>query len=133
MDDYTQLLRKAGHLVTVNRTNPCLNGPWLASHMQTDLALLDHALYKSSGRSCEEFIEHHRLSCFCKLVKQDPKRRIEEIAAECGLYSLCKLRESFYEHLGIHLEAFIVMNRTALEDLEIRRQNGDRALVFKEV
>ena len=95
--------------------------------------VLDTALFKSSRRSCEEYIEHHRISCFCRLLKQTPHRQVEEVAAECGLYSLCKLRESFYQHLGIHLEPFVVMSGRALEDLQIRHNNGNDALILKEV
>ena len=101
--------------------------------METDLSVLDTALFKSSRRSCEEYIEHHRISWFCRLLKQTPHRQVEEVAAECGLYSLCKLRESFYQHLGIHLEPFVVMSGRALEDLQIRHNNGNDALILKEV
>ena len=116
-----------------NRSDPALNAYWIARRLDTDLSVLDTALFKSSRRSCEEYIEHHRISWFCRLLKQTPHRQVEEVAAECGLYSLCKLRESFYQHLGIHLEPFVVMSGRALEDLQIRHNNGNDALILKEV
>ena len=133
MDDYTELLKRTADLVASNRSDPALNAYWIASRLDTDLSVLDTALFKSSRRSCEEYIEHHRISCFCRLLKQTPHRQVEEVAAECGLYSLCKLRESFYQHLGIHLEPFVVMSGRALEDLQIRHNNGNDALILKEV
>ena len=133
MDDYTELLKRTADLVASNRSDPALNAYWIASRLDTDLSVLDTALFKSSRRSCEEYIEHHRISWFCRLLKQTPHRRVEEVAAECGLYSLCKLRESFYQHLGIHLEPFVVMSGRALEDLQIRHNNGNDALILKEV
>ena len=133
MDDYTELLKKTADLVASNRSDPALNGYWIAWRLDTDLSVLDSALFKSSKRSCEEYIEHHRISWFCRLVKQTPHRQVEEVAAECGLYSLCKLREIFYQHLGIHLESFVVMSGRALEDLQIRHENGNDALILKEV
>ena len=133
MDDYTELLKRTADLVASNRSDPALNAYWIASRLDTDLSVLDTALFKSSMRSCEEFIEHHRISWFCRLLKQTPHRQVEEVAAECGLYSLCKLRESFYQHLGIHLEPFVVMSGRALEDLQIRHNNGNDALILKEV
>ena len=133
MDDYTELLKRTADLVALNRSNPALNAYWIASRLETDMWVLDTALFKSSRRSCEEFIEHHRISWFCRLLKQTPHRQVEEVAAECGLYSLCKLRESFYQHLGIHLEPFVVMSGRALEDLQIRHNNGNDALILKEV
>ena len=133
MDDYTELLKRTADLVASNRSDPALNAYWIASRLATDLAVLDTALFKSSRRSCEEYIEHHRISWFCRLLKQTPHRQVEEVAAECGLYSLCKLRESFYQHLGIHLEPFVVMSGRALEDLQIRHNNGNDALILKEV
>lgn len=133
MDDYTELLKRTADLVASNRSDPALNAYWIASRLDTDLSVLDTALFKSSRRSCEEYIEHHRISWFCRLLKQTPHRQVEEVAAECGLYSLCKLRESFYQHLGIHLEPFVVMCGRALEDLQIRHNNGNDALILKEV
>ena len=133
MDDYTELLKRTADLVASNRSDPALNAYWIARRLDTDLSVLDTALFKSSRRSCEEYIEHHRISCFCRLLKQTPHRQVEEVAAECGLYSLCKLRESFYQHLGIHLEPFVVMSGRALEDLQIRHNNGNDALILKEV
>ena len=133
MDDYTELLKRTADLVASNRSDPALNAYWIASRLDTDLSVLDTALFKSSRRSCEEYIEHHRISWFCRLLKQTPYRQVEELAAECGLYSLCKLRESFYQHLGIHLEPFVVMSGRALEDLQIRHNNGNDALILKEV
>ena len=133
MDDYTELLKRTADLVASNRSDPALNAYWIASRLETDLSVLDTALFKSSRRSCEEYIEHHRISWFCRLLKQTPHRQVEEVAAECGLYSLCKLRESFYQHLGIHLEPFVVMSGRALEDLQIRHNNGNDALILKEV
>ena len=133
MDDYTELLKRTADLVASNRSDPALNAYWIASRLDTDLSVLDTALFKSSRRSCEEYIEHHRISWFCRLLKQTPHRQVEEVAAECGLYSLCKLRESFYQHLGIHLEPFVVMSGRALEDLQIRQNNGNDALILKEV
>ena len=133
MDDYTELLKRTADLVASNRSDPALNAYWIASRLDTDLSVLDSALFKSSRRSCEEYIEHHRISWFCRLLKQTPHRQVEEVAAECGLYSLCKLRESFYQHLGIHLEPFVVMSGRALEDLQIRHNNGNDALILKEV
>ena len=133
MDDYTELLKRTADLVASNRSDPALNAYWIASRLDTDLSVLDTALFKSSRRSCEEYIEHHRISWFCRLLKQTPHRHVEEVAAECGLYSLCKLRESFYQHLGIHLEPFVVMSGRALEDLQIRHNNGNDALILKEV
>ena len=133
MDDYTELLKRTADLVASNRSDPALNAYWIASRLDTDLSVLDTALFKSSRRSCEEYIEHHRISWFCRLLKQTPHRQVEEVAAECGLYSLCKLRESFYQHLGIHLEPFVVMSGRALEDLQIRHDNGNDALILKEV
>lgn len=133
MDDYTELLKRTADLVASNRSDPALNAYWIASRLETDLWVLDTALFKSSRRSCEEYIEHHRISWFCRLLKQTPHRQVEEVAAECGLYSLCKLRESFYQHLGIHLEPFVVMSGRALEDLQIRHNNGNDALILKEV
>ena len=133
MDDYTELLKRTADLVASNRSDPALNAYWIASRLDTDLSVLDTALFKSSRRSCEEYIEHHRISWFCRLLKQTPHRQVEEVAAECGLYSLCKLRESFYQHLGIHLEPFVVMSGRALEDLQIRHNNGNDALILKEV
>ena len=133
MDDYTELLKRTADLVASNRSDPALNACWIASRLDTDLSVLDTALFKSSRRSCEEYIEHHRISWFCRLLKQTPHRQVEEVAAECGLYSLCKLRESFYQHLGIHLEPFVVMSGRALEDLQIRHNNGNDALILKEV
>ena len=133
MDDYTELLKRTADLVASNRSDPALNAYWIASRLDTDLSVLDTALFKSSRRSCEEYIEHHRISWFCRLLKQTPHRQVEEVAAECGLYSLCKLRESFYQHLGIHLEPFVVMSGRALEDLRIRHNNGNDALILKEV
>ena len=133
MDDYTELLKRTADLVASNRSDPALNAYWIASRLDTDLSVLDTALFKSSRRSCEEYIEHHRISWFCRLLKQTPHRQVEEVAAECGLYSLCKLSESFYQHLGIHLEPFVVMSGRALEDLQIRHNNGDDALILKEV
>jgi len=133
MDDYTELLKRTADLVASNRSDPALNAYWIARRLDTDLSVLDTALFKSSRRSCEEYIEHHRISWFCRLLKQTPHRQVEEVAAECGLYSLCKLRESFYQHLGIHLEPFVVMSRRALEDLQIRHNKGNDALILKEV
>ena len=133
MDDYTELLKRTADLVASNRSDPALNAYWIASRLDTDLSVLDTALFKSSRRSCEEYIEHHRISWFCRLLKQTPHRQVEEVAAECGLYSLCKLRESFYQHLGIHLEPFVVMSGRAVEDLQIRHNNGNDALILKEV
>ena len=133
MDDYTELLKRTADLVASNRSDPALNAYWIASRLDTDLSVLDTALFKSSRRSCEEYIEHHRISWFCRLLKQTPHRQVEEVAAECGLYSLCKLRGSFYQHLGIHLEPFVVMSGRALEDLQIRHNNGNDALILKEV
>ena len=133
MDDYTELLKRTADLVASNRSDPALNAYWIVSRLDTDLSVLDTALFKSSRRSCEEYIEHHRISWFCRLLKQTPHRQVEEVAAECGLYSLCKLRESFYQHLGIHLEPFVVMSGRALEDLQIRHNNGNDALILKEV
>ena len=133
MHDYTELLKRTADLVASNRSDPALNAYWIASRLDTDLSVLDTALFKSSRRSCEEYIEHHRISWFCRLLKQTPHRQVEEVAAECGLYSLCKLRESFYQHLGIHLEPFVVMSGRALEDLQIRHNNGNDALILKEV
>lgn len=133
MDDYTELLKRTADLVASNCSDPALNAYWIASRLDTDLSVLDTALFKSSRRSCEEYIEHHRISWFCRLLKQTPHRQVEEVAAECGLYSLCKLRESFYQHLGIHLEPFVVMSGRALEDLQIRHNNGNDALILKEV
>ena len=133
MDDYTELLKRTADLVASNRSDPALNAYWIASRLDTDLSVLDTALFKSSRRSCEEYIEHHRISWFCRLLKQTPHRQVEEVAAECGLYSLCKLRESFYQHLGIHLEPFVVMSGRAIEDLQIRHNNGNDALILKEV
>ena len=133
MDDYTELLKRTADLVASNRSDPALNAYWIASRLDTDLSVLDTALFKSSRRSCEEYIEHHRISWFCRLLKQTPHRQVEEVAAECGLYSLCKLRESFYQHLGIHLDPFVVMSGRALEDLQIRHSNGNDALILKEV
>ena len=133
MDDYTELLKRTADLVASNRSDPALNAYWIASRLDTDLSVLDTALFKSSRRSCEEYIEHHRISWFCRLLKQTPHRQVEEVVAECGLYSLCKLRESFYQHLGIHLEPFVVMSGRALEDLQIRHNNGNDALILKEV
>lgn len=133
MDDYTELLKGTADLVASNRSDPALNAYWIASRLETDMWVLDTALFKSSRRSCEEYIEHHRISWFCRLLKQTPHRQVEEVAAECGLYSLCKLRESFYQHLGIHLEPFVVMSGRALEDLQIRHNNGNDALILKEV
>ena len=133
MDDYTELLKRTADLVALNRSNPALNAYWIARRLDTDLSVLDTALFKSSRRSCEEYIEHHRISWFCRLLKQTPHRQVEEVAAECGLYSLCKLRESFYQHLGIHLEPFVAMSGRALEDLQIRHNNGNDALILKEV
>jgi transcriptional regulator GlxA family with amidase domain len=133
MDDYTELLKRTADLVASNRSDPALNAYWIARRLDTDLSVLDIALFKSSRRSCEEYIEHHRISWFCRLLKQTPHRQVEEVAAECGLYSLCKLRESFYQHLGIHLEPFVVMSGRALEDLQIRHNNGNDALILKEV
>ena len=133
MDDYTELLKRTADLVASNRSDPALNAYWIASRLETDMWVLDTALFKSSRRSCEEYIEHHRISWFCRLLKQTPHRQVEEVAAECGLYSLCKLRESFYQHLGIHLEPFVVMSGRALEDLQIRHKNGNDALILKEV
>ena len=133
MDDYTELLKRTADLVASNRSDPALNAYWIASRLETDMWVLDTALFKSSRRSCEEYIEHHRISWFCRLLKQTPHRQVEEVAAECGLYSLCKLRESFYQHLGIHLEPFVVMSGRALEDLRIRHNNGNDALILKEV
>lgn len=133
MDDYTELLKRTADLVASNRSDPALNAYWIASRLDTDLSVLDTALFKSSRRSCEEYIEHHRISWICRLLKQTPDRQVEEVAAECGLYSLCKLRESFYQHLGIHLEPFVVMSGRALEDLQIRHNNGNDALILKEV
>jgi len=133
MDDYTELLKRTADLVASNRSDPALNAYWIARRLDTDLSVLDTALFKSSRRSCEEYIEHHRISWFCRLLKQTPHRQVEELAAECGLYSLCKLRESFYQHLGIHLEPFVVMSRRALEDLQIRHNKGNDALILKEV
>ena len=133
MDDYTELLKRTADLVASNRSDPALNAYWIASRLETHLSVLDTALFKSSRRSCEEYIEHHRISWFCRLLKQTPHRQVEEVAAECGLYSLCKLRESFYQHLGIHLEPFVVMSGRALEDLQIRHNNGNDALILKEV
>ena len=133
MDDYTELLKRTADLVASNRSDPALNAYWIASRLDTDLSVLDTALFKSSRRSCEEYIEHHRISWFCRLLKQTPHRQVEEVAAECGLYSLCKLRESFYQHLGIHLEPFVVMSGRALEDLQIRHKKGIDALILKEV
>ncbi len=133
MDDYTELLKRTADLVASNRSDPALNAYWIARRLDTDLSVLDTALFKSSRRSCEEYIEHHRISWFCRLLKQTPHRQVEEVAAECGLYSLCKLRESFYQHLGIHLEPFVVMSGRALEDLQIRHNNGNDALILKEV
>ena len=133
MDDYTELLKRTADLVASNRSDPALNAYWIARRLDTDLSVLDTALFKSSRRSCEEYIEHHRISWFCRLLKQTPNRQVEEVAAECGLYSLCKLRESFYQHLGIHLEPFVVMSGRALEDLQIRHNNGNDALILKEV
>ncbi|HCV57532.1 MAG TPA: hypothetical protein DGR08_08080 [Synechococcales bacterium UBA12195] len=133
MDDYTELLKRTADLVASNRSDPALNAYWIASRLETDMWVLDTALFKSSRRSCEEYIEHHRISWFCRLLKQTPHRQVEEVAAECGLYSLCKLRESFYQHLGIHLEPFVVMSGRALEDLQIRHNNGNDALILKEV
>ena len=133
MHDYTELLKRTADLVASNRSDPALNAYWIASRLDTDLSVLDTALFKSSRRSCEEYIEHHRISWFCRLLKQTPHRQVEEVAAECGLYSLCKLRESFYQHLGIHLEPFVVMSCRALEDLQIRHNNGNDALILKEV
>ena len=133
MDDYTELLKRTADLVASNRSDPALNAYWIASRLDTDLSVLDTALFKSSRRSCEEYIEHHRISWFCRLLKQTPHRQVEEVAAECGLYSLCKLRESFYQHLGIHLEPFVVMSGRALEDLQTRHNNGNDALILKEV
>ena len=133
MDDYTELLKRTADLVASNRSDPALNAYWIAKHLDADLSELDTALYKSSRRSCEEYIEHHRISWFCRLIKQNPHRQVEVVAAECGLYSLCKLRESFYQHLGIHLEPFVVMSGRALEDLQIRHNNGNDALILKEV
>ena len=133
MDDYTELLKRTADLVASNRSDPALNAYWIASRLDTDLSVLDTALFKSSRRSCEEYIEHHRISWFRRLLKQTPHRQVEEVAAECGLYSLCKLRESFYQHLGIHLEPFVVMSGRALEDLQIRHNNGNDALILKEV
>ena len=133
MDDYTELLKRTADLVASNCSDPALNAYWIARRLDTDLSVLDTALFKSSRRSCEEYIEHHRISCFCRLLKQTPHRQVEEVAAECGLYSLCKLRESFYQHLGIHLEPFVVMSGRALEDLRIRHNNGNDALILKEV
>ena len=133
MDDYTELLKRTADLVASNCSDPALNAYWIARRLATDLSVLDTALFKSSRRSCEEYIEHHRISWFCRLLKQTPHRQVEEVAAECGLYSLCKLRESFYQHLGIHLEPFVVMSGRALEDLQIRHNNGNDALILKEV
>ena len=133
MDDYTELLKRTADLVASNRSDPALNAYWIARRLDTDLSVLDTALFKSSRRSCEEYIEHHRISWFCRLLKQTPHRQVEEVAAECGLYSLCKLRESFYQHLGIHLEPFVVMSGRALEDLQIRHNKGNDALILKEV
>ena len=133
MDDYTQLVRRTSELVASNRSDPALNAYWIAKHLDADLSELDSAMYKSSRRSCEEYIEHHRISWFCRLVKQTPHREVEELAAECGLYSLCKLRESFYLHLGIHLESFVVMSGRALEDLQLRHDNWNGSLILKEV
>ena len=133
MDDYTELLKRTADLVASNRSDPALNAYWIARRLDTDLSVLDTALFKSSRRSCEEYIEHHRISWFCRLLKQTPHRQVEEVAAEYGLYSLCKLRESFYQHLGIHLEPFVVMSGRALEDLQIRHNNGNDALILKEV
>ena len=133
MDDYTQLVRRTSELVASNRSDPALNAYWIAKHLDADLSELDSAMYKSSRRSCEEYIEHHRISWFCRLVKQTPHREVEELAAECGLYSLCKLREIFYQHLGIHLESFVVMSGRALEDLQLRHDNWNGSLILKEV
>ena len=133
MDDYTKLLKRTADLVALNRSNPALNAYWIVRRLDTDLSVLDTALFKSSRRSCEEFIEHHRISWFCRLLKQTPHRQVEEVAAECGLYSLSKLRESFYQHLGIHLEPFVVMSGRALEDLQIRHNKGNDASILKEV
>ena len=133
MDDNTELLKRTADLVASNRSDPALNAYWIASRLDTDLSVLDTALFKSLRRSCEEYIEHHRISWFCRLLKQTPHRQVEEVAAECGLYSLWKLRESFYQHLGIHLEPFVVMSGRALEDLQIRHNNGNDALILKEV
>ena len=133
MDDYTQLVRQTSELVASNRSDPALNAYWIAKHLDADLSELDSAMYKSSRRSCEEYIEHHRISWFCRLVKQTPHREVEELAAECGLYSLCKLREIFYQHLGIHLESFVVMSGRALEDLQLRHDIGNDSLILKEV
>ena len=133
MDDYTQLVRRTSELVASNRSDPALNAYWIAKHLDADLSELDSAMYKSSRRSCEEYIEHHRISWFCRLVKQTPHREVEELAAECGLYSLCKLREIFYQHLGIHLESFVVMSGRALEDLQLRHDIGIDSLILKEV
>ena len=133
MDDYTQLVRRTSELVASNRSDPALNAYWIAKHLDADLSELDSAMYKSSRRSCEEYIEHHRISWFCRLVKQTPHREVEELAAECGLYSLCKLREIFYQHLGIHLESFVVMSGRALEDLQLRHDIRNDSLILKEV
>ena len=133
MDDYTQLVRQTSELVASNRSDPALNAYWIAKHLDADLSELDSAMYKSSRRSCEEYIEHHRISWFCRLVKQTPHREVEELAAECGLYSLCKLREIFYQHLGIHLESFVVMSGRALEDLQLRHDIGNDSFILKEV
>ena len=133
MDDYTQLVRRTSELVASNRSDPALNAYWIAKHLDADLSELDSAMYKSSRRSCEEYIEHHRISWFCRLVKQTPHREVEELAAECGLYSLCILREIFYQHLGIHLESFVVMSGRALEDLQLRHDIGNDSLILKEV
>ena len=133
MADYTNSLDEHLNWLASNRSDPALNAYWIAKHLDTDLSELDSALYKSSRRSCEEYIEHHRISWFCRLVKQTPHRQVEELAAECGLYSLCKLRESFYQHLGIHLESFVVMSGRALEDLQLRHDNGNDSLILKEV
>ena len=54
MDDYTELLKRTADLVASNRSDPALNAYWIASRLETDMWVLDTALFKSSRRSCEE-------------------------------------------------------------------------------
>ncbi len=86
MDDYTELLKRTADLVASNRSDPALNAYWIASRLDTDLSVLDTALFKSSRRSCEEYIEHHRISWFCRLLKQTPHRQVG--GGSCRMRSL---------------------------------------------
>ena len=88
---------------------------------------------KAQGVLVKNILNTIALAGFAGCSSRPPHRQVEEVAAECGLYSLCKLRESFYQHLGIHLEPFVVMSGRALEDLQIRHNNGNDALILKEV